>query len=167
MKIAGYEKLSLQDFPNQISCIIFTQGCNIRCPFCQNSTLIPMDSNNLISEKEIFNYLNLRKNIISGVTISGGEPTLQLDLESFIDILLPKLQMTENNELKEKLLKCLEHVTKYNEYYGEMYKVEEITELMEDFESAENQSEEVRNVSKQIVINITDRQGKNKKGGYE
>ena len=89
------------------------------------------------------------------------------DLESFIDILLPKLQMTENNELKEKLLKCLEHVTKYNEYYGEMYKVEEITELMEDFESAENQSEEVRNVSKQIVINITDRQGKNKKGGYE
>ena len=53
---------------------------------------------------------------------------------------------------------------KYNEYYGEMYKVEEITELMEDFESAENQSEDVRNISKQIVINITDRQGKNKKG---
>lgn len=85
MKIAGYEKLSLQDFPNQISCIIFTQGCNIRCPFCQNSTLIPMDAKNLISEDEIFNYLNLRKNIISGVTISGGEPTLQPDLESFID----------------------------------------------------------------------------------
>ena len=84
------------------------------------------------------------------------------DLESFIDILLPKLQMTENNELKEKLLKCLDRVTKYNEYYGQMYKVEEITELMEDFEGAENQSEDVRNISKQIVINITDRQGKNK-----
>ena len=89
------------------------------------------------------------------------------DLESFIDILLPKLQMTENNELKEKLLKCLDRVTKYDEYYGQMYKVEEITELMEDFESAENQSEEVRNIGKQIVINITDRQGKNKKGGDE
>ena len=75
--------------------------------------------------------------------------------------------MTENNELKEKLLKCLERVTKYDEYYGQMYKVEEITELMEDFESAENQSEEVRNIGKQIVINITDRQGKNKKGGDE
>ena len=87
------------------------------------------------------------------------------DLESFIDILLPKLQITENNELKEKLLKCLDRVTKYNEYYGQMYKVEEITELMEDFEGAENQSEDVRNISKQIVINITDRQGKNKKGG--
>ena len=85
------------------------------------------------------------------------------DLESFIDILLPKLQMTESNDLKEKLLKCLDGVTKYDEYYGQMYKVEEITELMEDFESAENQSEEVRSISKQIVINITDRQGKNKK----
>ena len=87
------------------------------------------------------------------------------DLESFIDILLPKLQMTENNELKQKLLKCLDRVTKYDEYYNQMYKVEDITELMEDFEGAENQSEDVRNISKQIVINITDRQGKNKKGG--
>ena len=85
------------------------------------------------------------------------------DLESFIDILLPKLQMTENDDLKEKLLKCLDRVTKYDEYYGQMYKVEEITELMEDFESAENQSEKVRNIGKQIVTNITDRQGKNKK----
>jgi hypothetical protein len=89
------------------------------------------------------------------------------DLESFIDILLPKLQMTENDDLKEKLLKCLERVTKYDEYYRQMYKVEEITELMEDFESAENQSEKVRNIGKLIVTNITDRQGKNKKGGYE
>ena len=58
------------------------------------------------------------------------------DLESFIDILITKLQSTENNALKENLLQCLEKVTKYNEYYGQMYKVEEITELMEDFESA-------------------------------
>ena len=85
------------------------------------------------------------------------------DLESFIDILIPKLQSTENNALKENLLQCLEKVTKYNEYYGQMYKVEEITELMEDFESAENQSEEARKISKQIVINITNRQGKKSK----
>ena len=82
------------------------------------------------------------------------------DLESFIDILLPKLQMTDNNDLKKKLLKCLDRVTKYNEYYGEMYKVDEITELMEDFETSENQSEEIRSICKQIVTNITDRQGK-------
>ena len=89
------------------------------------------------------------------------------DLESFIDILLPKLQMTDNNELKQKLLECLDKVTKYNEYYGQMYKVDEITELMEDFESTEDQPEEIRNISRQIVINITDRQGKNKKNTDE
>ena len=85
------------------------------------------------------------------------------DLESFIDILLPKLQMTDNNELKQKLLECLDRVTKYDEYYGQMYKVDEIAELMEDFESAEEQPEEVRNIGKKIVTNITDRQGKIKK----
>ena len=83
MKIAGYEKLSLQDYPNHISCIIFTQGCNIKCPFCQNSTLIPMDAKDLVSENEIMEYLTLRKNVLNGVTISGGEPTLQKDLKEF------------------------------------------------------------------------------------
>ena len=89
------------------------------------------------------------------------------DLESFIDILLSKLQMTDNNELKKKLLECLDKVTKYNEYYNQMYKDDEIIELMEDFESSENQPEEIRNISKQIVINITDRIGKNKENQEE
>jgi len=84
MNIAGYEKISLQDYPNHISCIIFTQGCNMKCPFCQNSTLIPFSSNNLVDEKEIFDYLENRKGLLNGVTISGGEPTVQKDLKEFI-----------------------------------------------------------------------------------
>ena len=84
MKVAGYEKISLQDYPNHISCIIFTQGCNLKCPFCQNSTLIPFEGKDLIDENEILEYLTLRKNILNGVTISGGEPTLQQDLKEFI-----------------------------------------------------------------------------------
>ena len=84
MKIAGYEKLSVQDYPDHISCIIFTQGCNMRCPFCQNSELIPTTSTQLVDEKEILDYLTLRKNVLNGVTISGGEPTLQPDLKDFI-----------------------------------------------------------------------------------
>ena len=80
------------------------------------------------------------------------------DFKTFIDILLPRLQSTENNALKENLLQCLDSVTKCNEYYGQMYKVEEIIELMEYFES-----EEARKISKQIVINITNRQGKKSK----
>ena len=85
------------------------------------------------------------------------------DLESFIDILLPDLQVTDNNDIKKRLLECLDRVTKYTEYYGNMYKIDEIAELMEDYESAEDQPEEIRNISRQIVNNITDRQGKNKK----
>lgn len=84
MKIAGLEKLSVQDYPNHISCIIFTQGCNMRCPYCQNSTLINVNADSYISEDEVLEYLTLRKNVLNGVTISGGEPTLQLDLKDFI-----------------------------------------------------------------------------------
>ena len=84
MKIAGYEKLSVQDYPDHISCIIFTQGCNMKCPFCQNSELIPTDSTLLVDEKEILDYLTLRKNVLNGVTISGVEPTIQKDLKDFI-----------------------------------------------------------------------------------
>ena len=69
MKIAGLEKLSVQDYPNHISCIIFTQGCNMRCPFCQNSSLIPLDSESLINEKEIFDYITLRKDFLQGVNV--------------------------------------------------------------------------------------------------
>ena len=88
-----------------------------------------------------------------------------IQIESFIDILLPNLEMTENSQLK--LLECLDRVTKYDEYYGQMYKADEITEVMEDFESTEEQPEEVRKISRQIVINITNIQGKNKKNGDE
>jgi pyruvate formate lyase activating enzyme len=84
MKIAGFEKTSLQDYPDHISCIVFTQGCNMKCPFCQNATLIPQEGENLIDEKEVLDYLKLRKNIVNGITISGGEPTLQKDLKEFI-----------------------------------------------------------------------------------
>ena len=84
MKIAGIEKLSLQDYPNHISCIIFTQGCNLKCPFCQNSTLIPFQSNDCIDTQEVLQYIKLRKGILNGVTISGGEPIMQPDLKDFI-----------------------------------------------------------------------------------
>lgn len=56
----------------------------MKCPFCQNATLIPQEGDNLIDEKEVLDYLKLRKNIVNGITISGGEPTLQKDLKEFI-----------------------------------------------------------------------------------
>ena len=120
--------------------------------------------NNEYDDNKILKILKCLDDLMSN---SQKSIFYESDLEIFIDILLPKLQMTDNKELKIKLLECLDKVTKYNEYYGQMYKVDEITELMEDFESTEEQPEEVRAISRQIVINITDRQGKNKKNENE
>ncbi len=84
MKIGGFMKLTLLDYPNHVAAIIFTQGCNFKCPYCHNSSLIKNTSNNLISEEEIFDYLEKRKNVLDGVSISGGEPLIQKDLKEFI-----------------------------------------------------------------------------------
>lgn len=84
MKIAGFQKLSLVDFPNKMACVLFTEGCNYRCPFCHNSPLIEEVSGNYYTEEEIFEFLNKRKNILDAVVISGGEPTIQGDLKEFV-----------------------------------------------------------------------------------
>lgn len=84
MKISGFTKLTLLDYPKKTACIIFTQGCNYNCSFCQNSGLIPCGKDQLIDHSEIFDYLKKRKNVIDGVVISGGEPTIQAGLIDFI-----------------------------------------------------------------------------------
>ena len=84
MNIEGEKKVTLLDYPGKVACEIFTQGCNFECPFCQNSSLIPITNTGEFSEEEIFEYLNLRKNILDGVVITGGEPTVQKDLKAFI-----------------------------------------------------------------------------------
>lgn len=86
MIIDGFNKLTLLDYPGHTACIIFTRGCNFNCNFCQNSTLIKMDqSKGLISKEEVLEYLKKRKNILDGIVISGGEPTLQKNLISFME----------------------------------------------------------------------------------
>jgi pyruvate formate lyase activating enzyme len=84
MKINGFDKLTLLDYPSKIACIIFTAGCNYNCSFCQNADLIPLTKEGFIKEEEIFAYLNKRHNVIDGIVISGGEPTIQKDLKNFI-----------------------------------------------------------------------------------
>ena len=84
MKIAGIQKLSLIDFPGHISAVIFTYGCNFKCGYCQNPDLVKQDPGFVSQEEEVFNYLALRKNVIEGVVISGGEPTIYKDLPELI-----------------------------------------------------------------------------------
>lgn len=81
MKIGGFHKFSLIDYEGKISAIIFTQGCNFRCPFCHNPELvIPELFANTISFDEIQKFLEKRKGIIDAVEFTGGEPLLQDDI---------------------------------------------------------------------------------------
>ena len=75
MIIGGFQKMTVQDFPGKIACIIFTHGCNFKCPFCHNACLV-VEENDFVSEDEILTYLNERKGILDGVCISGGEPLI-------------------------------------------------------------------------------------------
>ena len=85
MKISGFLKHSLSDYPGCVAAVVFTQGCNFNCPFCHNRWLIPKDSSKeYLSPREIITLLKERKKLIDGVVISGGEPTLQRGLKDFI-----------------------------------------------------------------------------------
>lgn len=85
MEIGGLQKLSLLDYPDRTCCTIFTLGCNFRCPFCHNASLIlPPFSGNIISEESIFSFLKKRIGLLDGVCITGGEPLLQKKLEPFL-----------------------------------------------------------------------------------
>ncbi len=85
MKIHGINKLTLLDYPEKNACTIFTGGCNYRCPFCQNASLvIDPDSQPTLDQEEFFEFLEKRKNVLEGVCITGGEPTCNGDLPEFI-----------------------------------------------------------------------------------
>lgn len=84
MDFVGIEKLSLVDFDEKISCVLFMQGCNFRCPFCHNRDLALSKVDTFIPFQDILDYLSSRKNIIDAVVISGGEPTLMPDLKEKI-----------------------------------------------------------------------------------
>ncbi len=84
MKIGGFQKFSLIDYPDKISAVIFTQGCNFRCPYCHNPELLALDQKTKFDETEILSFLNSRQNQLDAVVITGGESTLQNDLFEFI-----------------------------------------------------------------------------------
>ena len=85
MILKGLQKLTLLDFPGKMAATVFTGGCNFRCPFCHNGSLvIPERFGKTLPEEEFFAFLSKRAGILEGVCISGGEPTLQPDLSDFI-----------------------------------------------------------------------------------
>ena len=113
MQIHGFNKTTLLDYPGLLASTVFTGGCNFRCPFCQNADLVlDPTSQPLIDENDIFDHINKRKGIIQGVCITGGEPTLQKDLEDFVKRLKEhgvKVKLDTNGYRPEVTKKLMEN----------------------------------------------------------
>lgn len=108
MKISGFDKLTLLNYPDKVACTIFTSGCNLRCPFCHNSGLVTNNYNE-ISFDSIYEYLKKRVGILDGVCITGGEPLIHADIKDYIKKIkdLGYLVKIDTNGCNPKLLKEL------------------------------------------------------------
>ena len=87
VKIGGFQKFTLIDFPERLAAIVFTSGCSFRCPFCYNPELVlpeKIKNQPIVSEKDIFVFLKERQGLIEGVVLTGGEPTLYKELPALI-----------------------------------------------------------------------------------
>jgi pyruvate formate lyase activating enzyme len=83
VRVGGLEKVSTVDFPGLLSAVVFTQGCNFRCPYCHNPDLA-RPFGELRDEEEVIGFLETRVRYLDGVVISGGEPTLAEDLGEYV-----------------------------------------------------------------------------------
>lgn len=84
MHISGLQKTTLLDFPGKVACTVFLAGCNLRCPFCHNASLVTSTPEEAMEEDAFFAFLKKRRGILDGVCVTGGEPTLRPDLPAFI-----------------------------------------------------------------------------------
>lgn len=112
MIIHGIQKLTLVDYPGKCACILFSGACNFRCPFCQNGSLVLHPENEpVISNDEIFSFLKKRRNMLEGVVVTGGEPTINSDLIAFLGLIKElgySVKLDTNGYLPSVLEKAVE-----------------------------------------------------------
>jgi len=84
INIAGLQKMTLLDYPGKLACIVFLPGCNFRCPFCHNSDLLPGSAESQFTYDALITFLKKRQGMLEGVCVTGGEPTLQPQLEQLL-----------------------------------------------------------------------------------
>ena len=110
MKIAGWQKTSLVDYPGEISTVLFTSGCNWKCFYCHNYQLVT-NPKILVDENEVKNYIWQHRGKLDAVVVSGGEPTIQPDLIDFLKWLRGtglKIKLDTNGSNPEVIKKILD-----------------------------------------------------------
>ncbi len=86
MRIAGFQSLSMVDYPGKLAAVVFTPGCNMDCYYCHNRMILgPCAESHQADSEEVLGTLHRRRGLLDGVVITGGEPTLQPDLPAFIE----------------------------------------------------------------------------------
>lgn len=118
MKIHGFQKMTLLDYPGKVACTVFTAGCNFRCPFCHNAFLVTQIEKDMeIKPEEVLEYIRKRKGILDGVCISGGEPLENADIFDFIKEIKKTgllVKLDTNGSFPERLKKAVNE--KYVDY---------------------------------------------------
>lgn len=112
MFLGGLQKTSLLDFPDKISAIVFTQGCNFRCGYCHNPELIALKEP-VLTVPAFFEFLSSRKGKLDGVVITGGEPCLQSDLIDFIKQIKDMgflVKLDTNGTFPDKIIQALPYL---------------------------------------------------------
>lgn len=87
MKFSGLQKTSLIDYPNRVASVLYTPGCNLRCPYCQNWRIAFHPSPPFLSEEDALRILEDRKKYVDAAVVTGGEPTIHEDLPQFLETL--------------------------------------------------------------------------------
>lgn len=85
MRFAGLQKTSLIDYPDRVASVLFTSGCNLRCPYCHNGELVHSYTGPFLEEEEVLQTLIERKRYVDSVVVTGGEPTIHNELPGFLD----------------------------------------------------------------------------------
>ena len=113
MDINGLIKLTLLDFPGETACTVFLAGCNLRCPFCHNASLVRGGGEAVehISEEEFFSFLSRRKGMLDGVAVTGGEPLLREGLDTFLERIRSmgfKTKLDTNGTMPDRLYSIID-----------------------------------------------------------
>jgi pyruvate formate lyase activating enzyme len=113
MKFSGIQKTSLIDFPNRIASVLFTPGCNLRCPFCHNWRIIVDPKPPFLQEEAALRILESRSKYVDSVVVTGGEPTMHKEIPKFLKKLKDKgfaVKLDTNGFYPKVLEECLPQV---------------------------------------------------------